>query len=120
MKKVPLFGYLIAIILTTIVFAIIYASVQQGYRTGANDPQIQIARDISLKLHQNKSVDQYFIDTIDIAQSLSPFAVLYDASGKPLRSSGYLNNKMPEMPNGVFEFHKKTKKLAVTWQPQHG
>ena len=67
----------------TVIFGVIYATVQQSYRTAANDPQIQIARDINVKLHQGKPIENFFADTVDIAQSLSTFVALYDASGKP-------------------------------------
>ena len=120
MKKFSFLVYLFVMAIITITFGIIYVTVQQSYRTGANDPQIQLARDINLKLREGKDVDRFFIDSIDIAQSLSPFEVLYNANGKPLRSSGYLNGKMPELPTGVFDFAKTNGEHDVTWQPQSG
>ena len=118
MKKFPFLVYLFVMAIITIIFGVIYVTVQQSYRSGANDPQIQLARDINLKLHEGKAVDNFFTDSINIAQSLSPFAVLYDANGKPLRSSGYLNGKMPELPAGVFDYAKANGEHDVTWQPQ--
>jgi len=118
MKKFSFLVYLFAMAIITIIFGVIYGTVQQSYRSGANDPQIQLARDINLKLRDGKAVDSFFADSINIAQSLSPFAVLYDANGKPLRSSGYLNGKMPELPAGVFDYAKANGEHDVTWQPQ--
>ena len=120
MKTFSFLNYLFVVIIITVIFGVIYATVQQNYRTGANDPQIQIARDINAKLHQGKPVDNFFADTIDIAQSLSTFATLYDANGKPVRSSGYLDGKMPELPAGVFDFAKNHGEHEVTWQPRSG
>jgi sensor histidine kinase regulating citrate/malate metabolism len=120
MKKFSFLVYLFAMAIITIIFGVIYGTVQQSYRSGANDPQIQLARDINLKLHEGKAVDNFFTDSINIAQSLSPFAVLYDANGKPLRSSGYLNGKIPELPAGVFDYAKANGEHDVTWQPQSG
>lgn len=120
MKKFPFLNYFFVVIITTVIFVVIYATVQQNYRTGANDPQLQIARDINAKLHQGKPVDNFFADTIDIAQSLSTFATLYDANGKPVRSSGYLDGKMPELPAGVLDFAKIHGGHEVTWQPRSG
>src|ERR1019366_4540835 len=120
MKKNSFLDYLFAMAIITIIFGVIYTTVQQNYRSGADDPQIQFARDINLKLHEGKVVDGFFTDSINIAQSLSPFAVLYDANGKPLRSSGYLNGKMPELPPGVFDFAKVNGEHEVTWQPGSG
>jgi sensor histidine kinase regulating citrate/malate metabolism len=120
MKKFSFLVYLFVIGITTIIFGVIYTTVQQNYRSGADDPQIQLARDINLKLHEGKAVNNFFTDSISIAQSLSPFAVLYDANGKALRSSGYLNGKMPELPAGVFDYAKANGEHEVTWQPQSG
>ena len=120
MKKFSLVDFLFAVTIITMVFGVVYATVQQSYRSGADDPQIQLVRDINLKLHEGKSIERYFDDWINVAQSLSPFVVLYNANGKPLRSSGYLNGKMPEMPAGVFDFAKANGEHSVTWQPQAG
>jgi hypothetical protein len=120
MKKFPWLVYLFVIGIITIIFGVIYATVQQSYRSGADDPQIQLARDINLRLHEGKTVDGFFIDSINIGQSLSSFAVLYDANGKALRSSGFLNGKMPELPRGVFHFAKENGEHEVTWQPRSG
>lgn len=120
MKRISFLNYLLVIIIITIIYGVIYVSVQQSYRSTANDPQIQIVQDLSFKLRQNKAVDNYFTDTIDISQSLSTFVVLYDIKGKPIRSSGFLNGKMPELPAGVFDHTKTHHEYAVTWQPQNG
>ncbi len=120
MKKLSFINYLLGISVITVIFLVTYATVQQTYRSVANDPQIQIARDINSKLEQGKPVDNFFIDTIEMTSSLSVFNVLYDPEGKPVRSSGYLQKKMPEIPPGVFEFARKNGEHAVTWQPQPG
>lgn len=120
MKKISFINYLLIAMVVTVIFGVQYVAIQQNYRSNANDPQIQTAREINLKLHERKSIDQYFNDTIDIAQSLFPFIVLYDKNEKPLRSSGYLNGEMPELPKGVFDFAKKNGEHDVTWQPQNG
>ena len=120
MKKVSFINYFLIIAIVTVISGVIYATVQQSYRSGANDPQIQIACDMNSKLQQGKSVENFFTDTIDITQSLSVFNVLYDDSGKPIRSSGYLQNKRLAIPAGVFEFAKKNGEHDVTWQPQPG
>ena len=120
MKKFSWLDFLFVMAIITIVFGVIYASVQQCYRSGADDPQIQLVRDINLQLYEGKPIERFFDDSINIAQSLSPFVVLYSANGKPLRSSGYLNGKMPELPAGIFDFAKANGEHNVTWQPQTG
>ena len=121
MKILSFLNYLLLIAVITIIMGVIYATVQQSYRTGANDPQIQIAEDVGAKIQQGKSVENIFqTDTIDISNSLSPFVVLYDASGRPLHSTGYLNSKMAQLPAGVFNVAKSDGQDRVTWQPQDG
>lgn len=119
MKKFSLLDYLFIMAIVTIIFGVVYLVVQQNYRSGADDPQIELAHDINYRLSEGKSVDKFFIDSINIVQSLSPFTVLYDANGKPTRSSGYLNGKMLELPPGVFDFAKKKGEHHVTCQPQN-
>ena len=120
MEKVPSLNYLFVLAIITVIFGVIYATVQQSYRTTANDPQIQIARDINARIHQGKPVESFLTDTIDITHSLSTFAALYEANGKPIRSSGYLDRKMPELPAGVFDFAKTQGEHEITWQPRSG
>ena len=55
MNKISFLNYLLVIAIITIIFGVIYALVQQNYRTGANDPQIQIARYIHAKLNQGET-----------------------------------------------------------------
>jgi hypothetical protein len=120
MKKYPVFNYLALSIIITVVFVVIYATVQQTYRTAANDPQIQMARDISAKLQKGKSIENFFTDTIDIAESLSSFTVFYNADGRAIRSSGFLDDNMPKLPAGVFNNAKVNGEHDVTWHPQEG
>ena len=101
MKKF-LFHYLLVTAGITVIFGVVYVTVQQSYRTAANDPQIQIARDINAQASQGRPVEKFFADTIDIAQGLSAFVTLYRPDKKPLRSSGYLDGKMPELPPWCF------------------
>ncbi|HXB43523.1 MAG TPA: hypothetical protein VNV85_05675 [Puia sp.] len=105
----------------TVIFLMMYAGVQQTYRSGANDPQIQIARDIARELREGETIEHIFPrDSFDISKSLSSFAVVYDSSSKPLRSSGFLNGTPPQLPPGVFDFVKSHGEDMVTWQPHRG
>ena len=120
MKKTSLFNYVIVSAIITVIFGVLYATVQQSYRTNADDPQIEIAREINSELRDGKPIDGFFADSINIAGSLSPFVILFNTSGKSLRSSGYLDGKMPELPKGVFDFTREHGEDRITWQPQNG
>ena len=119
MKKIHPVTYLAAIAIVTIFSAIIYVTVQQSYRSNANDPQLQIAGDIMSRLEGGKSIDQYMKDdTVDLAKSLSVFKVFYDSNSVPVRSTGLLDGKLPQLPKGVFDFARRNVENVFTWQPR--
>lgn len=117
--KSSILNYVVALVVVTVIIALIYGTVQQSYRTAANDPQIQMAEDLSAELGAGKLVANiYPADTIDIAHSLSPVVIFYDNAGRPIRSTGYLDGKMCQLPSGVFDHARKMGMHTVTWQPR--
>jgi hypothetical protein len=120
MKRNHPVTYLASVAIVTVFSAIIYVTVQQTYRSGANDPQLQVARDMANKLGEDKSIDQYMEDTVDIAKSLSVFKVLFDHNNMPFRSTGLLNEKFPQLPVGVFDFAARNGENVFSWQPSGG
>jgi hypothetical protein len=107
----------------TCLSGLIYLSVQQNLRMNANDPQIQIAEDISsqLALGQNP---KYFIPTakIELTKSLATYIMVFDNNGKLIGSSVTLDGKDPVVPSGIFTSTKKNpaNETRFTWQPQSG
>jgi hypothetical protein len=116
MKTIQHISY-IAII--TIIMGVIYVAVQQNYRSGANDPQMQLAYHIKEQLKKGKSIDMYFQkDTIDLQKSLSIFVASYDENGSPLQSNAVIDGKLPQIPLSVIKFVKMHKEDWITWQPR--
>jgi len=93
-----------------------YATVQQNYRQSANDPQIQMAEDAAIKLTRGTFIfpQQY----VDIAQSLSPFMMVFDTSGQVTSSQAFLDGTTPVLPQGVFADTKAKTETRFTWQPK--
>jgi hypothetical protein len=121
MRQTNILTYLAAAAIVTILVALVYTTVQQAHRSGANDPQLQIASDISKRLGKGATTDKWFSgDTIEISQSLSVFNVLYNDKGDPVMSTGVLNGKMPSLPQGVFAHSAVYGENVFTWQPQKG
>jgi len=46
--------------------------------------------------------------------------IIYDNTGKPLASSGFLNGEVPVPPMGVFEYVRENGENRLTWEPQAG
>ncbi len=119
MKPSSLLAHFVAAIIISAIVLLIYISVQQSYRSSANDPQLQMARDISNALSSGKSQGKIFtVDTIDLTQSLAVFVTLFDKGGNPIQSTGFINATMPRLPQGVYQFTNSNQEDVITWQPQ--
>jgi len=108
-----------ALALVTIVLMAVYGSVQQTYRTGANDPQYGIAEEIREKWERGIVPPAYFSDTVRLERSLSTFAIIYDSTGRALHAGALLNGQVPQLPKGVLKTARYEGSDWLTWQPQH-
>ncbi len=112
--------FLFAVALT-LIFLTIYTAVQQSLRQSANDPQIQMAEDAAAALNGGmQPMNVVGTGGVDMAQSLAPFMIVYDASGKVLAASGKLNGVPPVLPPGVYKHVQNHGEDRITWQPQNG
>jgi hypothetical protein len=113
------FGYAAII---TLLCGIIYITVQQGYRSSANDPQVQMAEEAANALNKGDDPKSLVspIAALEISQSLSPWLVIYDASGNITAGSAVLNGEAIKIPPGVIDYLKKNGRDAATWQPRPG
>ena len=99
----------------------VYLVAQQGLRSGADSPQLQLAEDAARALDAGSSPASVTGPaTVDIAQSLSPFIVVFDPAGKPLAWSGQLDGTAPTPPKGVLDHAVADAPNRVTWQPREG
>lgn len=101
----------------------VYAAVQQQYRLGANDPQIQYAGDIAAQMSAG-SLPQDAVDTrsikVDPSKSLDAFATIVDSNGKVTASDMELDGAAAVPPKGVLNASTLTHQNRITWQPQAG
>jgi hypothetical protein len=105
----------------TLLCGIIYITVQQTYRSNANDPQNQMAEDAVTSLRTGADPKTIVSSgTMEISQSLKPYLIVYDDQGNPLASDGFLNGKIPTLPNGVLDYTRSHGGNAITWQPRSG
>jgi hypothetical protein len=101
--------------------ALVYLTVQQSLRMGANDPQIQLAEDAASNLNAGAGMDSVVPSAkVEIANSLAPFLVVFDDSGKVLASSATLHGALPAFPVGVLYYARQNGQNRVTWQPEVG
>jgi hypothetical protein len=109
---------------TIIIFTgLVAVAVQQNYRMSANDPQIQIAEDVSTAINNGSAAPDAIVSptpTSDIAASLSAFVTVFSSTTTPIGSSVALNGKLPTLPAGVFSYVNAHGEDRFTWQPQPG
>ena len=103
----------------TLFAGMLYATSQAVIRQSANDPQIQIARDMATRLTKGEAPASVAASSgLEIAQTLSPFVEVFDQSGKPVASSALLHGQLPPVPGGVFDYVRQNGEEHVTWQPE--
>jgi len=101
--------------------ALVYLTVQQSLRMGANDPQIQMAEDAASMLNAGAGVESVVpANKVEIADSVAPFVIVFDDTGKVLASSATLHGTVPAYPAGVLDYVRKKGQDRVTWQPEAG
>lgn len=98
-----------------------YVIAQQVLRQSANDPQIQMAEDAAADLESGAAPAQVVgARTVEMSESLTPYLIVYDASGKLLASSARLHDAQPLIPPGVLDAARARGQNRVTWQPEPG
>jgi hypothetical protein len=95
---------------------------QQILRSGANDPQVQLAEDAAAHLEAGASPgDVIPSGETDIANSLAPWVIVYGPNRRPLAGSARLDGKLAEYPASVFDNAPPGgRRNEVTWQPRAG
>jgi hypothetical protein len=106
---------------TTGLCGLIYITVQQDIRIGANDPQIQMAEDVARQISTGENpLDFVPPIKVEISQSLANYIIIFDDKGKIIGSSAVLDGKDPTVPSGVFTRTKASGETRFTWQPRVG
>ena len=112
------FNALVLAAISTVLALALYSIPQQVLRQGANDPQLQLAGDLVARLEQGIAPSEAVpAGSIDMARSLAPFVIAYDAGGHPLASQAQLNGGIPVPPSGVFDYVRGHGEERVSWQP---
>jgi hypothetical protein len=109
-------------VLATLTCGLIYAEVQQDQRSGANDPQFQLAEDAAARLNAGASPGSV-VDSglsVDLAASLAPFVIVFDSGHSVLATDATLEGGRPAPPAGVLDAARTGSPNAVTWQPRGG
>lgn len=98
-----------------------YLAVQQNYRSGLDDPQLQLATDGAARLDAGALPASIASSpTVDADKSLAPFVAVFGSDGALLASGVVLDGMPPKPPAGVLATARETGSDRVTWQPRPG
>jgi hypothetical protein len=113
-----MFIWLISAFILSAATIISYTAMQQALRLSANWPQVQLAEDGAAAIASGQAASSVVpSNSIDIATSLAPFVIVYDAGGNVVASSGQLNGEAPKIPAGVLDYAVKNGEDRVSWTP---
>jgi hypothetical protein len=102
----------------TILALALYAIPQQLLRRGADDPQVEMADNLTWQLEQGVAPTEAVpAGTVDLAHSLSPFLIAYDDQGNSLASQAKLNGQTPTLPLSLLEDVRQRGQDRITWRP---
>ena len=107
--------------LSTALCGLVYVALQQVLRTGADDPQIQMAEDTAAALSSGKTHSELFSGKqVELSTSLAPWIMIFEENGSLIFSTAILDGKIPEFPQGVFGYVREHGQDRITWQPREG
>jgi hypothetical protein len=109
-------------VIVTALCGLAYLEVQQALRSGANDPQYQIATDAAARLDAGAGPSSV-VETaqrVDLATSLATFVIVFDRNHAILATNASLDGGGPEPPSGVLDAATPGEPNVVTWQPRAG
>ena len=107
-------------VLATVMAGLVYGVGQHILRSGANDPQVQLARDAAARWDAGAAPASLMPAEMDVGRSLAPFLILFDGSGGEIASSARLGGSTPQLPSGVFDSVRAAGEDRITWQPAQG
>ena len=113
-------AWIIGVIVATFTLGTVYVVAQQLDRQAADQVGAQLATQVASELSAGSSATIDALPRVDLAASLAPFVVVYDASGHPVSGNGYLDGRLAEPPSGVISAAASDGSNHVSWQPRPG
>jgi hypothetical protein len=101
----------------TVLSGTVYVVAQQVLRTGANDPQVQMAEDAAA---EGVTVAGSGLPAVDMRTSLAPWMIVYGPDRREVGGSARLHGKLPDYPVSAFDFAPVGGRHEITWEPEPG
>lgn len=105
------------LVVITLVFATLYATVQHTIRSTADTTQIVQAENTRAQLESGTPPSGLTLTTVDVSKTIAPFIIVYDTRGKEVASGVTLGGTTPSLPKGVLANTTRDTQNRVSWQP---
>jgi hypothetical protein len=110
-----------AFLLITFMHLLVYACVQQVYRTRANEAPTQLADKLAYALSKGVTpAGLAFQQDPELFSSTLLSVFMYDSSGKELASNTKIANRTATVPPGVLAAARRNTNYSVSWAPMSG
>lgn len=117
-KTYSLYLFLPYAVTITLLCGLLFLTLQQTLRLGANEPLVQLSLELSNRLSKEQEIPHQFpANKIDISKSISPFFYVYDVNRQFIGTTASINGEEVQIPKGVLEAARKNGQRRVTWQP---
>lgn len=94
---------------------------QHSLRLAANDPQIELAEDISLRLARGADPQTILTQpAINLRTSVSTYVMVFNRVQEPVVVTALLDNQEVKPPVELFNLTEKNGQTRFTWQPAPG
>ncbi len=122
--------WILAFVVVSVLFLVMDLGFAFVFRSVANDPQVQMARDVSSAFAENQFTEETLRSSFEtfvpsrlevvLETSLSPWMQIYDSSGKLLHSSVRMKDtgEAPVLAVDLFKDAQKRGEDARTWSPK--
>ena len=105
----------------TAISGLTYLAVQQSYRNGLDDPQLQLATTGAARLDAGATPESVATSsTIDAEKSLAVFVIVLGPKNEVLASGATIGSGDAVPPAGVLAAARSQGTDRVTWQPRAG
>ena len=99
----------------------VYGVAQQSLRLMADEQAAALALRTAARLNSGVSPSEAEpTSQVDIATSLDPFVLVFNADRQLLSATATLRSQPPDYPTGVFDTLRTRAQDRVTWQPEAG
>lgn len=108
-----IWGWLVAVVIVTIVFGTVYLTLQHTGRQAVNDAPAAAAA------AQIQQIDSYPAGPrLELTKDSGTFIIVYGEDNKPVFTTVTLHGEAPNLPVGVLDTTRTAGADAVTWQPE--